>query len=124
MTDVKPERREAVMVFQNYLLFPYMSIEENVGFGLRMRRLNKQAVAQRVQEMLAVMKLEKLKGRKPVIVKIVVALIDSIRHFFSDPKKLLVCASRGSMQPPGSAPKSWFSPVSYTHLTLPTILLV
>ncbi len=65
VTDVKPERREAVMVFQNYLLFTYMSIEENVGFGLRMRRLNKQVIAQRVQEMLAVMKLEKLKGRKP-----------------------------------------------------------
>ena len=65
VTDVKPERREAVMVFQNYLLFPYMSIEENVGFGLRMRRLNKRVIAQRVQEMLAVMKLEGLKDRKP-----------------------------------------------------------
>jgi ABC-type Fe3+/spermidine/putrescine transport system ATPase subunit len=65
VTDVKPERREAVMVFQNYLLFPYMSIGDNVGFGLRMRRLNKRSIAQRVQEMLAVMKLEDLRDRRP-----------------------------------------------------------
>jgi ABC-type Fe3+/spermidine/putrescine transport system ATPase subunit len=65
VTDVKPERREAVMVFQNYLLFPYMSIEENVGFGLRMRRLSKQEIGARVQKMLALMNLEELKDRKP-----------------------------------------------------------
>jgi ABC-type Fe3+/spermidine/putrescine transport system ATPase subunit len=65
VTDVKPEQREAVMVFQNYLLFPYMSIEENVGFGLRMRRLNKGEIAGRVREMLTLMGLEDLKDRKP-----------------------------------------------------------
>ena len=50
VTDVKPERREAVMVFQNYLLFPYMTIEENVGFGLRMRRLDRRDIKSRVGE--------------------------------------------------------------------------
>jgi len=53
------------MVFQNYLLFPYMSIEENVGFGLRMRRLNKKETAERVARMMALMGLEDLKDRKP-----------------------------------------------------------
>ena len=65
VTDVKPEHREAVMVFQNYLLFPYMSIEENVGFGLRMRRLNKRDIAGQVGQMLSMMGLEDLKDRKP-----------------------------------------------------------
>jgi len=65
VTDVKPERREAVMVFQNYLLFPYMSIEENVGFGLRMRRLSKKEMVARVGRMLTLMGLEELKDRKP-----------------------------------------------------------
>lgn len=65
VTEVKPERREAVMVFQNYLLFPYMNIEENVGFGLRMRRLNRREIAGRVGQMLTLMGLEDLKDRKP-----------------------------------------------------------
>lgn len=65
VTDVKPERREAVMVFQNYLLFPYMTIKENVGFGLRMRRLDRRDTKKRVGEMLSLMKLEQLGDRKP-----------------------------------------------------------
>jgi ABC-type Fe3+/spermidine/putrescine transport system ATPase subunit len=65
VTDVKPEHREAVMVFQDYLLFPYMSIEENVGFGLRMRRLPKREIAVQVRQMLSLMGLEELKDRKP-----------------------------------------------------------
>jgi ABC-type Fe3+/spermidine/putrescine transport system ATPase subunit len=65
VTNVKPERREAVMVFQNYLLFPYMSIGENVGFGLRMRRLNRREIAGRVGRMLKLMGLEDFKDRKP-----------------------------------------------------------
>jgi len=65
VTRVKPERREAVMVFQNYLLFPYMSIEENVGFGLRMRRMAKSEIAERVRRIMALMGLEALKERRP-----------------------------------------------------------
>jgi ABC-type Fe3+/spermidine/putrescine transport system ATPase subunit len=65
VTDVKPERREAVMVFQNYLLFPYMDVEENVGFGLRMRRLPGRLIAEQVGQMLALMGLESLKRRRP-----------------------------------------------------------
>ena len=65
VTEVKPERREAVMVFQNYLLFPYMSIQENVGFGLRMRRLSKAEIAGQVGRMLNLMGLEDLRDRKP-----------------------------------------------------------
>lgn len=61
----KPENRGVVMVFQNYLLFPYMSIADNIGFGLRMRNLPKPEIAARVKEMLELMKLPDLGSRKP-----------------------------------------------------------
>ena len=61
----RPEDRGVVMVFQNYLLFPYMSVADNVGFGLRMRKVPKDQVAARVAEMLALVKLPDLGARKP-----------------------------------------------------------
>ena len=61
----KPEHRGVVMVFQNYLLFPYMSVADNVGFGLRMRKRPKPEIARRVQEMLELVKLPDLGNRKP-----------------------------------------------------------
>ncbi len=65
VTNVKPEMREAVMVFQNYLLFPYMSVGDNVGFGLRMRHVRKKEVARRVDEMLDMVKLPGFQKRRP-----------------------------------------------------------
>ena len=66
--DVLPipaEKRGAVMVFQNYLLFPYMSVGENVGFGLKMRGVNKRVIAEKVGEMLALVKLPDIAKRRP-----------------------------------------------------------
>jgi ABC-type Fe3+/spermidine/putrescine transport system ATPase subunit len=60
-----PEDRGAVMVFQNHLLFPYMSVADNVGFGLRMRRLPRATIAARVAEMLDLVRLPGLGGRRP-----------------------------------------------------------
>jgi ABC-type Fe3+/spermidine/putrescine transport system ATPase subunit len=61
----KPEDRGVVMVFQNHLLFPYMSVAENVGFGLRMRKVSKAQIADRVAEMLSLVKLPDIGNRKP-----------------------------------------------------------
>ena len=61
----KPEDRGVVMVFQNYLLFPYMSVADNIGFGLKMRHVPKAQIADRVAEMLALVKLPDLGRRKP-----------------------------------------------------------
>ncbi len=61
----KPENRGVVMVFQNYLLFPYMSVADNVGFGLRMRKRPKDEIARRVRDMLDLVKLPDLGARKP-----------------------------------------------------------
>lgn len=61
----KPENRGVVMVFQNYLLFPYMSVAENVGFGLKMRKVAPEEIKRRVARMLDMVKLPDLGDRKP-----------------------------------------------------------
>jgi len=61
----KPENRGVVMVFQNYLLFPYMSVAANIGFGLKMRKVNQTEIDKRVADMLELVKLPDLGSRKP-----------------------------------------------------------
>lgn len=61
----KPEDRGVVMVFQNYLLFPYMSVAANIGFGLKMRKVDQPEIDQRVSDMLELVKLPDLGSRKP-----------------------------------------------------------
>ena len=61
----KPEHRGVVMVFQNHLLFPYMSVAENIGFGLRMRKVAQPEISARVTEMLEMVRLPDLGRRKP-----------------------------------------------------------
>lgn len=62
---IPPERRGAVMVFQNHLLFPYMSVGENVGFGLKMRRVEKKTIRKKVADMLELVQLPGAEGRHP-----------------------------------------------------------
>jgi len=62
---VPSHRRNMGMVFQDYALFPHMTIEQNIGFGLRMRRLDRQEIAQRVAEAAQLVGLEGLIHRMP-----------------------------------------------------------
>ena len=64
VTSVPPHRRNTGMMFQSYALWPHMSVAENVAFGLKERRLAKPAIAGRVAEALAAVRLEALAGRK------------------------------------------------------------
>ncbi len=59
------ELRRAVMVFQNPLLFPHLSVAENIAFGLTMRRTPKPEVARRVQDMLALIQLPNAGSQRP-----------------------------------------------------------
>src|SRR5262245_53940511 len=65
VTDVPAYRREIGIMFQNYALFPHMSVTANVGYGLKMRRLAKPEIARRVGDALALVKLAGLEDRKP-----------------------------------------------------------
>ncbi len=60
-----PERRDIAMVFQNYALFPHMSVAENIGFGLRMRRVPAAERGKRVAETARLVQVEHLLGRRP-----------------------------------------------------------
>ncbi|MCL2316164.1 MAG: ABC transporter ATP-binding protein [Actinomycetia bacterium] len=60
-----PEKRDFGMVFQNYALFPHMSVAKNVSFGLQMRHVGKDAMRTRVAEALAMVKLTDYAARLP-----------------------------------------------------------
>ncbi len=65
VTHVPPYRREIGVLFQNYALFPHMSVAANVAYGLRMRRLPRPQIARKVAETLALVRLVGLDNRKP-----------------------------------------------------------
>ena len=65
MARVPPYRRPVNMMFQSYALFPHMSVESNVAFGLRQERVGSQEIKDRVTEMMALVQLEGLGRRKP-----------------------------------------------------------
>ena len=65
ITNAPPQRRPTAMVFQNYALFPTMTVGENVAYGLRVRKVAKADVARRVREALARVDLEGME-KKPV----------------------------------------------------------
>ena len=62
---VPPSKRGVAMVFQSYALFPHMTVEQNMGFGLKLAGLPKQAIAQRVAKAAKSLQLESLLDRKP-----------------------------------------------------------
>ena len=65
MNDVPPHKRSTAMVFQSYALFPHMNVAENIGFGLRMRKVPERDRQDRVTEAMALVGLEGLGARKP-----------------------------------------------------------
>ena len=65
LLPIATENRGVVMVFQNYLLFPYMNVSENVGFALKMKGVEKGEIDKKVKEMLELVKLPDIGDRKP-----------------------------------------------------------
>ncbi|QAV70095.1 sn-glycerol-3-phosphate ABC transporter ATP-binding protein UgpC [Salinibacterium sp. UTAS2018] len=65
VTDVPPKDRDIAMVFQNYALYPHMTVAENMGFALKIAGVNKEERAARVLEAAKLLDLEPYLGRKP-----------------------------------------------------------
>ncbi len=65
INSIPPHQRETGMVFQNYALFPHLSVFDNVAYGLRARRISRTETAGRVAEILKSVQLDGLEGRFP-----------------------------------------------------------
>ena len=65
MNDVEPSERDIAMVFQNYALYPHMTVYENMAFPLRLRKVDKAEIDKAVHEAARILDLEKLLDRKP-----------------------------------------------------------
>ena len=65
VTDAPPNKRRVNTVFQHYALFPHLSVEDNVAYGLKQARVAKQEVSERLDEALATVRLQELRARKP-----------------------------------------------------------
>jgi len=65
INDVAPKDRDIAMVFQNYALYPHMTVFENMSFGLRMRRIPGSEIRKRVEDAAAILDITELLGRRP-----------------------------------------------------------
>lgn len=65
MNEVPPKDRNIAMVFQNYALYPHMTVYDNMAFGLKIRKTDKKEIERRVNEAARILDIEKLLDRKP-----------------------------------------------------------
>ena len=65
VTNLEPNQRDVNTVFQNYALFPHMNVADNIGYGLKIRKVPKADIKKKVKEMLELVQLEGFEKRKP-----------------------------------------------------------
>ncbi|MBQ2116638.1 MAG: ATP-binding cassette domain-containing protein, partial [Lachnospiraceae bacterium] len=65
VNDVEPKDRDIAMVFQNYALYPHMTVYENMAFGLKLRKVPKETIKRRVEAAAKILGIENLLNRKP-----------------------------------------------------------
>jgi multiple sugar transport system ATP-binding protein len=65
MNDVPPKDRDIAMVFQNYALYPHMTVYENMAFGLKLRKYSKEEIGERVHDAAIILGIEEYLDRKP-----------------------------------------------------------
>src|ERR1700757_4129484 len=65
VTDLPPRSRDIAMVFQSYALYPHMSVRENLGYGLRVRKTPKAEAGRRVEQVAELLGLAELLDRRP-----------------------------------------------------------
>ncbi len=65
VTNVRPGQRNCAMVFQNYALYPHMTVRENIGYGMKVRRTSKEEIGQRTEEAAKILGIEDYLERRP-----------------------------------------------------------
>jgi len=65
VNDMPPKDRDIAMVFQNYALYPHMNVRDNMGFGLKIRKMDKKEIDLRVEEAADILGIQTLLERKP-----------------------------------------------------------
>jgi multiple sugar transport system ATP-binding protein len=65
ITDLAPRHRDIAMVFQSYALYPHMTVRQNLGYGLRVRRTSKAEIRKRVEDVARLLRLDDLLDRRP-----------------------------------------------------------
>ena len=65
VTESAPRHRDVAMVFQSYALYPHMTVRQNLGYGLKVRRASKQEIRTRVDDVAKLLGLEELLDRRP-----------------------------------------------------------
>jgi multiple sugar transport system ATP-binding protein len=65
VTELSPRDRDVAMVFQNYALYPHLTVEKNLGYGLRVRRMPKAEISRRVRDVARTLGLDELLDRRP-----------------------------------------------------------
>ena len=65
VNELPPRERDIAMVFQNYALYPHMNVRENMGFALKLRKLDKSEISRRVDEAAKILSIERFLDRKP-----------------------------------------------------------
>ena len=90
INDVPVEKRNMGMVFQNYAIFPHMTVRDNVAFGLQMRGAGKADIEKRVDDILKIVKIDHLKDRMPAALSggqrqlsVLIGLLSSSRQYSS-----------------------------------------
>ena len=65
VNNVEPVDRDIAMVFQNYALYPHFSVYENMAFALKIKKMNKKAIKEKIYEAAKILELDNLLDRKP-----------------------------------------------------------
>src|SRR5918912_432410 len=97
VNDLAPKDRDIAMVFQNYALYPHMTVRENMGFALKLRKAPEDEIKRRVDEAARVLELEQHLERKPANLSGGQRQrVDSPRELYEHPRNIFVAGFIGS----------------------------
>ena len=105
VNDVEPKDRDIAMVFQNYALYPHMTVYENMAFGLRLRKMASQEIDDKVKEAAAILGITPLLSRKPKALSGGQRQALTLLMATMNPPKLLLLDEHTAALDPGTAEK-------------------